>query len=275
MATYAIGDIQGCYQSFRKLLNKISFDPVNDRLWLAGDMINRGPDSLKVMEFILNNRRNISCVLGNHDLHFLAVANECHPANPKDTFYDILDSDMKYPCMAWLCQQPLARYSKQHQVLMVHAGLPAIWSYRDATRYSREVSKTIQSPAAYQFYLSMYGNQPTRWDDALKGLERLRFITNALTRMRYCYQDGSLELDTKSTPGIENAHLYPWFELENTRYKGDIVFGHWASLMGKTTKKHISALDTGCVWGRSLTAMCLDDRRLYSVKSIENNGGQA
>jgi len=269
MATYAIGDIQGCYQSFRKLLKKINFEPIKDQLWLAGDMINRGPNSLAVMEFILSNRNSVRCVLGNHDLHFLAVANECHAANLKDTYFDILESSLKYPIMTWLSKQPLARYNKEHNVLMTHAGLLPSWSHQEALKYSKEVSQTLQSAGSYQFYLSMYGNQPDTWKNGLQGLDRLRFITNVFTRMRYCHSDGRLELNTKSTPGVENAHLFPWFELDNTRYTGDIVFGHWASLMGKTSRKNVYALDTGCVWGRKLTALRLECRRSFSVASID------
>ena len=269
MATYAIGDIQGCYQSFRKLLKKISFDSNNDHLWLAGDMINRGPNSLAVMEFILTNQNNVRCVLGNHELHFLAVANECHSANVKDTYFDILESSLKYPIMTWLSKQPLARYHRVHNVLMTHAGLLPSWSYQEALKYSKEVSQTLQSAGAYQYYLSMYGNLPDTWDDGLQGLDRLRFITNVFTRMRYCHSNGTLELNTKSTPGPENAHLFPWFELENSRYSGDIVFGHWASLMGKTSRKNVYALDTGCVWGQKLTALRLEDRQSFSVTSID------
>ncbi len=269
MATYAIGDIQGCYQSFIKLLKKINFDPSHDQLWLAGDMVNRGPNSLKVMAFILDHQDNVRCVLGNHDLHFLAVSHECHAANPKDTFQDILSSDLKYLCMDWLSKQPLALYNRPLHILMIHAGLPSTWSNRDAVRYSNEISEALLSPTADQFYLGMYGNQPDCWNDSLQGIPRLRFITNALTRMRYCYPDGRLELSTKSPPNANNAHLSPWFELENTRYKGDIVFGHWASLKGKVTKKRIFPLDTGCVWGGSLTAMRLEDKRVFSVTPVE------
>jgi len=269
MATYAIGDIQGCYQSFRKLLKKIKFDSTKDRLWLAGDMINRGPNSLAVMEFILSNSSNIRCVLGNHDLHFLAVANECHAANPKDTFLDILQSNLKYPVITWLSKQPLARYNKLQNVLMTHAGLLPSWSYQEALKYSKEVSQTLQSSGAYQFYVSMYGNQPDIWQRELKGLDRLRFITNVFTRMRYCHSNGRLELNTKSTPSAENAHLFPWFALDNHHYDGNIVFGHWASLMGKTSRKRVVALDTGCVWGGKLTALRLEDKSLFSVSSVD------
>lgn len=269
MATYAIGDIQGCYQSFRQLLKEIQFDPLSDRLWLAGDMINRGPDSLATMQFLLEHQQQIQCVLGNHDLHFLAVAYECREKNPKDTFDDILNSNLKDEIVSWLTKQPLVHFDSALQTLMVHAGLPFQWSKNDALKYALEVSNKIQSASCNQFYLSMYGDQPDSWKDDLQGTERLRYITNTFTRMRYCQADGRLELDEKSTPGDQNSHLYPWFELENKRYNGDIVFGHWASLQGQCSYPKIHALDTGCVWGGYLTALRLEDKKRFKVKSVE------
>jgi len=267
MATYAIGDIQGCYQSFRKLLKKIQFDPQKDQLWLTGDMINRGPNSLATMEFILKYQSSIRCVLGNHDLHFLAVANHCQNASEKDTFTDILNSNMRDEIIYWLSKQPLVIYDKNLNTLMVHAGLPFYWSEKRALKFSKEVSLVLQSPAAYQYYVSMYGNTPDTWSRSHKGIDRLRFITNAFTRMRYCHLDGRLELKVKSALNKRPKHLIPWFELENTRYKGNIVFGHWASLQGYSPYPNIHALDTGCVWGGKLTAMRLEDKKRFWVRS--------
>jgi len=269
MSTYAIGDIQGCYQSFRKLLNKIKFDPKRDHLLLAGDMVNRGPDSLSTMEFVLEHQKSISCVLGNHDLHFLAVANHCQDANSKDTFEDILDSSSRDKIVSWLSQQPLAVYLKSFNTLVAHAGLPFNWSEKQAITYSNEVSRVLQSPACYQFYVSMYGNMPNEWNDKLAGVDRLRYITNAFTRMRYCDSTGKLELKVKSAPGKQDSRLVPWFELENNQYDGHIVFGHWASLQGQSPYSNIHAIDTGCVWGGDLTAVCLDDWKKFSVNSVE------
>ena len=263
MATYAIGDIQGCYQSFRKLLKKIKFNPLSDTLWLAGDLINRGPNSLSVMRYVLKHQSSIKCVLGNHDLHFLAVANHCQTPSRKDTFHDILNSNQRDEIVYWLTKQPLAIYDKKLNTLMVHAGLPFYWSQKRAIKFSNEVSKVLQSPAAYQYYVSMYGNKPDCWSKSLKGIDRLRFITNAFTRMRYCHLDGRLELNAKSALGKQPKHLIPWFELENERYRGNIVFGHWASLQGYSPYENIHALDTGCVWGGKLTAMRLEDKKKF------------
>ncbi len=267
MATYAIGDIQGCYQSFMQLLNKIQFEPTKDTLWLAGDMINRGPQSLATMQFILDHQDNIQCVLGNHDLHFLAVACQNKPPHLKDTFNDILESNQKDEIIQWLSKQPLAYYDESFDTLMVHAGLPHCWSQIDAIGYSQEVSLILQSNQANEFYSSMYGNEPAQWNNKLQGAERLRHITNAFTRMRYCFFDGELELQTKSPVGSQADDLFPWFELESKSYQGNIVFGHWASLEGKTTNSRINALDTGCVWGGSLTAIRLEDKQRFSVES--------
>lgn len=269
MATYAIGDIQGCYQSFQKLLNKIQFNPSNDFLWLAGDMINRGPDSLNTMRFILEYQAQIQCVLGNHELHFLAVVNQNKAIHSKDTFNDILLSNQKDDIVNWLSKQPLAFYSRELKTLMVHAGLPSCWSALDAVKYSHEVSSVLQSNQATNFYSTMYGNQPEQWGENLQDMDRLRYITNALTRIRYCYADGRLELQTKSPIGSQVTGLTPWFELDNKHYQENIVFGHWASLNGKCSVARIQALDTGCVWGGKLTALRLEDKQRFSVSNSE------
>ena len=269
MSTYAIGDIQGCYQSLRKLLNKIRFNPCKDRLILAGDLINRGPQSLETMEFILQHQTSIYCVLGNHDLHFLAVANYCKSPNSKDTFNDILQSNLRDRIAVWLSKQPLAIYHKPSNSLISHAGLPFNWSVKQALGYSREVSQVLQSAARYQFYVSMYGNKPNSWNEDLKGVDRLRYITNAFTRMRYCDSSGQLDLMVKSSPENQSSELLPWFELANSQLKGHIIFGHWASLQGKSHYPNIHPIDTGCVWGGQLTAIRLEDFKRTFVNSIE------
>jgi len=265
MATYVIGDIQGCYPHLRKLLRKIQFEHHNDQLILAGDMINRGSDSLATMMYILENQTSIRCVLGNHDLHFLAVANHCQKLGKNDTFSDILQSSNKQIIIDWLTKQPLVIYEADFDALIVHAGLPFNWSKQMALDYSQEVCNVLQSDAAHEFYTSMYGNQPDYWNDNLKGIDRLRFITNALTRIRYCYADGRLELKTKSPPGQQAIDLIPWFELENRLFTGNIVFGHWASLQGECAKPNLNAIDTGCIWGGKLTALRLDDGKRIQV----------
>ncbi len=267
MATFAIGDIQGCYQSFKKLLKKIKFNPNRDKLLLAGDLINRGPQSLETMRFIIQNQDAIQCVLGNHDLHYLAVANHCQPIGKSDTFQDILNSKDNDSICYWLSRQPLAFYNSDFDALMVHAGLPAFWSLKDVISYSKEVSNVLQSPTRYQFYVSMYGNQPDQWNDSLLGMERLRYITNALTRMRYCHQDGRLQLTNKKPLSEKPSQLVAWFHLRNNQYNGHLLFGHWAALKGQCDKPKHFALDTGCVWGDKLTALRLDDFKKFAVSA--------
>jgi len=265
MATYAIGDIQGCYQSFRKLLKKIDFDPKQDQLWLAGDMINRGPDSLKVMSYILENQSSIKCVLGNHDLHFLAVAQGCKSINPKDTFTDILESDSNIEIVKYLSQLPLVITDKDNQWIMAHAGIYPMWSAEKALGLSKEVMTVLQSSNAEQFYQNMYGNIPSIWSDSLAGFDRLRMITNVFTRMRYLDRNLSLELTEKNSLEFKPDHLNPWFNVHNETLQCNVIFGHWASLNGDCPKENLYALDTGCVWGGKLTALRLQDKKWFQV----------
>lgn len=270
MATYAIGDIQGCYQTLQKLLNKIQFHPDKDTLWLAGDLINRGPDSLETLKFLYQHRDSVQCVLGNHDLHFLAVESGVRKATRKDTFDPILNSNMRKKLVFWLTRQPLLHLDKSLNFAMVHAGLLAQWKLKQSLKYATEVSNYIQSSERKLFFAAMYGDQPDRWDKKLGGLERLRFITNVLTRMRYVYADGSLELDYKGEPGTQPHGLIPWFEADIKIKKTNLVFGHWASLQGKCQPSNLFALDTGCVWGGYLTALRLEDKKLFSCRSVES-----
>ncbi len=270
MATYAIGDIQGCYQSFVKLLKLINFNPNNDELWLAGDMINRGPDSLKVMTYILENQSAIQCVLGNHDLHFLAVAHGCKSINPKDTFNDILESASKDIIVKYLSQLPLVITNDDNKWIMAHAGIYPTWSAKKALDLSKEVMTVIQSSEAKQFYQNMYGNIPSIWSDTLAGFDRLRMITNSFTRMRYLDKNLSLELTEKNSLEFKPTHLEPWFSFNNQnflnkQFETNIVFGHWASLKGICSKNNYFALDTGCVWGGKLTTLRLQDKKLFQV----------
>ncbi len=282
MATYLIGDIQGCYQSFRKLLKAFQFDPQQDTLYLAGDLINRGPQSLATMEFVLSHPGSIKAILGNHDLHFLAVAYQTRKANRKDTFHDILTSSSKDAIMIWLEQQPLALQldiktatsnssidSNPTTCFLAHAGLPPFWSVPQAIKYSQEVTEVLTSTAAQDFYREMYGNQPRLWETSLSGSMRLRMITNLLTRMRYLDKNKGLDLESKQPLGQQPSELIPWFEFENPNYQAKIAFGHWAALAGKTPYKRLIALDTGCVWGGQLSAYRLQDERYFRVAAAE------
>lgn len=265
MSTYAIGDVQGCFDALMKLLDKIKFDPHQDKLWFTGDLINRGPDSLSALRFIKNLGKNHVTVLGNHDLHLLAVANAAHAGWPEDTLKPILEAHDKNELLHWLTQQPLLHYDEKLNYLMVHAGIAPMWDLKKAIQLAHEVTETIQGPHAKEFYQHMYGNTPILWNDNLQGWERIRCITNYFTRMRFCHPDGSLELKNKGKLD-GTIDLTPWFLLPRQIPSTiKIIFGHWAALGGITNAPNIYALDTGCVWGYCLTAMRLEDNQRFSV----------
>jgi len=266
MSTYAIGDIQGCFGPLQKLLEKIQFHPAQDTLWLTGDLVNRGPESLATLRFIksLGNRQRI--VLGNHDLHLLAVAHETHPGQKEDTFQDILTAEDRDELIAWMLQLPLLTHDAKLGYTMVHAGLAPSWDLAMAISLAEEVCGILKSDQAREFFKHMYGNQPNEWRADLTGWDRIRCITNYLTRVRFCHPDGSLELETKGKKEDRPADLIPWFDVPN-RVNADlkIVFGHWAALGGITNTPNTFALDTGCAWGYCLTAMRLEDGERISV----------
>ncbi len=268
MPTYAIGDIQGCYSPFEKLLQLIQFDPHKDTLWLTGDLVNRGPQSLEVLRFVKQLGNHQKIVLGNHDLHLLAVAHESHAGWPDDTLTPILEAPDRDELLNWLRHQPLIHHDATLGYTMVHAGLAASWDLATAIALSREVEKTIQSEKAAEFFHHMYGNDPDHWDSTLQGWNRLRCITNYFTRARFCYADGRLELKNKGTLVSHPDDLIPWFKVPH-RVNADlkIIFGHWAALGGITDTPNTFALDTGCVWGYRLTAMRLEDEERFSVPS--------
>jgi len=258
MADYAVGDIQGCFAPLQRLLEKVGFSPSRDRLWLTGDLINRGPDSLATLRYVKSLGDSAVVVLGNHDLHLLAVALGGHALKRKDTLQPVLDAPDAGQLLHWLRQQPLCVYDPERDLVMAHAGLPHIWSLEQAIACAREVESVIRGDQAREYFAGMYGNQPARWDDSLSGMERWRVITNYYTRMRFIAADGTLELATKE--GAERAPegFAPWFRWPR---QDDIrvVFGHWAALEGRTGSDRYIGLDTGCVWGGALTLMNLDN----------------
>jgi len=266
MATYAIGDIQGCYRELCQLLEAVNFGDA-DRLWLTGDLVNRGPESLATLRLIKALGARALSVLGNHDLHLLAVAHG-QRATPKDTLDEVLAAPDRDELLHWLAQQPLLHRDRELGYALVHAGIPPQWKLKHAERYAAEVEAVLRSEQAPAFYAAMYGNQPARWDDALAGVERLRLITNYLTRMRFCRADGTLELATKTGANQPPAGYRAWF-LHPARKspRQRILFGHWAALEGQSANPRCIALDGGCVWGGELTALCLEDGRRISVRS--------
>ena len=269
MATYAIGDIQGCYDSLQCLLEKVAFNPEWDKLWLVGDLINRGPDSLATLRYLYSIQQSVEFVLGNHDLHFLAVAAGLRKMGVNDTLRELLQAPDRQELIDWLMKGKLLHTDNVLGYTMVHAGIPPIWSLQQAQSHAREVEAVLQSRYCGEFFSTMYGNHPTRWKNKLIGMDRLRIITNYFTRMRFCSEKGMLELDTKENMNAAPLGFSPWFSFPDRKTINDkIIFGHWAALEGKTNTPNIYAMDTGCVWGGSLSALRLEDEQLFSCDCL-------
>lgn len=273
MATYAVGDVQGCYRELMALLAAIDFEPHRDRLWLTGDLVNRGPESLAVMRAVMAFGDAAITVLGNHDLHLLALALLPGEAlRRRDTVQDVLDAPDRDALIDWLCRQPLLHVDAALGIALVHAGLPAQWTIAEAISCADEVSQALSDPHTRMAFLGMmYGDRPVRWDADLSGPDRLRFITNALTRMRYATSDGALDLTEKGAPQTAPASLTPWYAIPQRRSRDTtVVFGHWSTLRlgaAECRAHNVYPLDTGAVWGDRLTALRLEDRMLFSVSS--------
>lgn len=269
MATYVVGDIQGCVVQLKQLLDEIHFGPA-DSLWLLGDLINRGPDSLGVMQLLLEMQDQCVTVLGNHDLHFLAMFYGGHKPSPADTVQELLHDGTAEIYAQWLRQQKLIHVDKQLGCSMAHAGIPHIWSVSRARKLAAEVESVLRGEhaevSAQQFFQQMYGNKPACWSDDLRGLERIKLITNYFTRMRLINADGTLDFSHKGALAEAPPGWTPWYELVTCLAPDEqLLFGHWASLDGHTGIKNIIALDTGCVYGRKLTAYCIETGVRHSV----------
>ena len=267
MATYAIGDIQGCYEPLRRLLDRIAFDPSKDRLWFVGDLVNRGPDSLACLRFVRSLDEQADVVLGNHDLHLLARAEGETRSARKDNLDDILTAPDRDDLLDWLRHRPLMHQDTKKGFAMVHAGLPPQWDIPQALACAREVEEALRGPDYRAFLKGMYGDQPAIWSDDLSGMERLRFITNCLTRMRYCDTQGRLDLTAKGHPATQPAGALPWFRIPGRASRDQrIVFGHWSTLKW-LAENNVWSLDTGCLWGGQLTAIRL--RRKKTIKRYD------
>ncbi|MDF2181431.1 symmetrical bis(5'-nucleosyl)-tetraphosphatase [Neptuniibacter sp. CAU 1671] len=272
MAVYAIGDIQGCYDALLRLLDKLKFSG-DDQLWVAGDLVNRGPQSLETLRFLKQMDSQVQCVLGNHDLHLLAVYHNRDHSKRKDTLDPILHSHDNDELMAWLQQLPLLVTDAEGQYCMTHAGLPPCWSIAEAQALANEVETVLRSDQAQTYFDAMYGNDPACWHPDLEGPTRWRVITNYLTRMRFCKADGTLNFSHKGPAGDMPEGFSPWYLFPRKSPADDkvnLIFGHWASLMGQVEQPHLFALDTGCVWGHQLTALRLDDHRIISVDGLSH-----
>lgn len=272
MATYAIGDVQGCYKSLQRLIQHIRFDPSVDQLWFVGDLVNRGSDSLGVLRLIKNLGPSARAVLGNHDLFLLAVAEGIVHLRPKDTLGDVLAAPDRDELLAWLRRQPLHHHDSGF--LMVHAGLLPQWTIEDGVVFAQAVESVLNGPDYRSFLEALFHNPALQWTPSLTGTDRLVSITRVLTRLRTCTSTGEMS-SFSGTPETAPAGFTPWFRLPSRRSAGTtIITGHWASLGLQLEPDHL-AIDSGCVWGRQLTAVRLEDRAVLQVDYADGSGGRA
>ncbi|MDF2395619.1 symmetrical bis(5'-nucleosyl)-tetraphosphatase [Pseudomonas sp. 3MA1] len=260
MATYAVGDLQGCLGPLQCLLEQVAFDPARDRLWLVGDLVNRGPQSLETLRYLYSIRDSLVCVLGNHDLHLLAAWRNIERLKKSDTLREILEAPDCEELLQWLRQQKLMHYDEARHVALVHAGIAPQWSLKKALKCAAEVEEALRDDNRFEPFLDgMYGNDPAKWDSDLKGVTRLRVITNYFTRMRFCTSEGKLDLKSKEGLDTAPAGYAPWFSHKERKTRDlKIIFGHWAALEGQSNEPGIFALDSGCVWGGAMTLLNVD-----------------
>lgn len=263
MATYAIGDIQGCFREFRQLLDLIKFDPACDRLWLVGDLVNRGPDSVAMLRFVKGLGHAAVTVLGNHDLHLLVAAEGHAKIHRTDTIHDVLRAPDRDELLHWLRHQRMMHAEGPYA--MVHAGLLPSWSIEQARALAAEVEAALQGDNHLEFFAHMYGNRPDHWSEDLTGYPRLRVVTNALTRLRVCTPAGIMNFDFTGKPEKIPAGYLPWFDVpERASRDAVVICGHWAAL-GLRLREDLLAVDSGCFWGGPLSAVRLEDRRVFQV----------
>ena len=262
---YLIGDVQGCCAPLKTLLAQLGFSPSRDHVHVLGDLVNRGPKSLETLRWAMQNDHRLVCVLGNHDLHLLAVAAGIRPAHPDDTLNAILEAPDRDDLLDWLRRRPLAHHENGH--LLVHAGVLPQWDADRVLCLAAEVEHVLAGPNWIDFLRTMYGNEPARWNNDLRGNDRLRVIVNALTRLRFCTPDGTMQFRAKGGPERAPAGQVPWYAAPGRATAGTttVVFGHW-SAVGLMIRKDLVALDSGCVWGGALSAVRLDDRSVIQIR---------
>ncbi len=266
MSTYAIGDVQGCMAELENLLSVCGFRATHDRLWFVGDLVNRGPDSLAVLRFARELGPSATVVLGNHDLHLLCLAEGCGRPRRDDTLQQVLEAPDRDELLAWLRRRPMIHAEADR--VMVHAGLLPQWDIAKACALGTEVQAALAGPRHRQFLGTLYGGEPAAWDDALQGADRLRVIVNAMTRMRFCTDAGRMEFHAKAGLDAAPPGYRPWFEIPGRASANHtLICGHWSAL-GLRMQPNLLALDTGCVWGGSLSAVRLEDRALFQVPSL-------
>jgi len=267
MAVYAIGDLQGCFAPLERLLAKIRFDANRDRLWFVGDLVNRGPDSLECLRFVRSLGDAATTVLGNHDLHLLCIAEGAERAKHRDTLDDVLRAPDREDLLSWLRHRPLMHVEGEY--VLVHAAILPAWTVKKARALAGEVEAALRGPRYRRLLEHMYGDEPDRWKEGLRGTDRLRVVINALTRLRVCDDEGAMVLSYKGEPGEASDQWTPWFDVAGRRSAGHVVIcGHWSAL-GLHVRDDLLALDSGCVWGRSLTAIRLEDRAVFEVRCPE------
>ncbi|MCQ9376047.1 symmetrical bis(5'-nucleosyl)-tetraphosphatase [Methyloversatilis sp. XJ19-13] len=263
MSTYAIGDLQGCFDPLEALLEHCGFDRRHDRLWFVGDLVNRGPKSLETLRFVRDLGDAAVTVLGNHDLSLLMIAAGQGKRHRLDTFHHVLDAPDGDELIDWLRQRPMMHVEGDYA--MVHAGLLPQWDIAQALALAHEVEAALRGPQSVEFMQRMWGSEPAQWRDDLHGWDRLRIVVNALTRMRFCTPDGRMEFHSKGAPEEPPDGYLPWFDNAAARWRSHtVVCGHWSAL-GYRTADHVIALDSGCLWGGALTALRLDDRAVFQV----------
>jgi len=276
MAIYLVGDIQGCCSELKALLKKVNFNKKNDQLYLAGDLVARGPDSLATLRLVKSLKKSANVVLGNHDLHLLAVYAGIKNVKEQDKLDQLLAADDIDDLMNWLAQQPLLQQIGNDNAYMSHAGISPQWNLKQAIKQADFVNHRLSSKRRNHWLAIMYGEKPNDWQQAYTEEEKFRYTVNAFTRMRYCYANKHLEFDNKLAPALlnenttlhhnnqhEQPNLFPWYELSTTIKKTTWVFGHWAALMGQCSTPNIYALDTGCVWGKHLTMLRWHDKKIF------------
>lgn len=267
--TYLVGDVHGCYSELRQLLTQVAFNPQQDVLWLTGDLVARGPDSLAVLRFVKSLGASARIVLGNHDLHLLAVYAGISKNKKRDQLTELLHAADADSLIDWLRRQPLLQQDKEKKLLMAHAGISPQWDTATALACARELEAVLASDHYAQFLDNMYGDLPNYWDEQLNGTERWRFSANVFTRMRYCLPNGQLDMICKSPPAKAPPLLKPWFAIPGPVLRDNcIVFGHWAALKGQGTPANVIGLDSGCVWGGALTLYHWETRRYYQQPAI-------
>jgi bis(5'-nucleosyl)-tetraphosphatase (symmetrical) len=262
MTTYAIGDLQGCLEPLQRLLDRLGFDPAEDRLWFVGDLVNRGPDSVACLRFVRDLGASAVTVLGNHDLHLLAMA-AGNQSKASEDLKRVLEAPDAGELLEWLRTLPLIHTDRRSGFTLVHAGLPPWWDVAQATVLAGEVESVLRGPDCESFLRVMYGDTPGLWEETLAGEERLRFIVNALTRLRFVDPDGRMDFNETGPPGSQPEHLVPWFEHPERKSRAErIVFGHWSAL-GPYAGHNVWALDSGCVWGKALTALKIPEHEAH------------